>query len=655
MRYFLLMLFEFILLGNISLNCQDYNIRKIERIIENTSEDKESSELFSIIDYYHHYRIGLLKTNAKELSILPTINFYTALRIISFLDKNPNSNYDEIASALNLSDEQQYILEICTVLDFSNKSSIEYSDFISIRSRTDLPMQKTTGLEKGKYLGTNFGYTNKFNFSISNYRFGFSTDKDIAEDKIIDFYNFYAEKSFDNFKINIGNYKLNSGLGNILSSSFNQPKINTLLSTDNSINNSVSADNSTSTYKSFRGIALSGDILKSTNCILSISAWYSNNSKSATINDSGDVSSIYTSEYYRTQTEIDKKNSLTESVFGAMSLLEFKSISLGTTILNINYDKNIESASSSTIVGNSTLLSSIFAAYTYDSLKLSSEISFSNKAEKAVTLFAKYYSLSSELNLNFRYFSAGFRAPFGNNPGENSSAANEIGLNFGYLYKASKKIRIAFMVDYFETLERTYTVYQPVKGLETEYRMDYKINHNNKLFFKLRYQNKDNQKADENSVKTIFKEEIYTVRLDYEKKWSPLFNQTFRTDFNLMPMNKINSERLGFLLSVSNEYSPFEYLRFDLDLAYYNSDDYYSGIWLFNYFAPGASQISPLYNEGYRISFITKIQVQNKLNLYIGYRLNHKLNVNTIGSGYDLINSNSEQRIQLQAEWMLDL
>jgi hypothetical protein len=121
----------------------------------------------------------------------------------------------------------------------------------------------------------------------------------------------------------------------------------------------------------------------------------------------------------------------------------------------------------------------------------------------------------------------------------------------------------------------------------------------------------------------------------------------------LLPKNKVEPERTGFLLSINSQYMPLDHIRFDLDLAYYNSDDYYSGIWLLNYFAPGATQITALYNQGYRLSLITKLEINNKINIYLAYRINHQLNTNTIGSAYDLINSNSEQRILLQGEWIL--
>lgn len=640
----------FILLNNF-LYSEEFNIRKIERIAESSNEGKEASDIISIIDYFYKNPISLYNTDAKHLSLLPTINLNAAMRILSFIAKNPNSTYDDIFTTIKLSEEQSYILQLCTKLSYENKSNPINENYVNLRIKTENPLQENKGIETGKYLGTNYSFTNKLNFSIDNYKFGFGSDKDIGESRFIDFYNFYLSKEYREFSVYIGNYKVSSGLGNILSSAFNQPKMNILINSENDLKNSILPDNSSSGLKSFRGIALNYSAVRSENAQLNLSAFYSNNSKAATIDELGYVSSVYTSDYFRTQNEIDKKDLLKENSIGVIADLQMKAIELGISALSINYNREIKSSSSSAVIGKSTFLYSLFGSYTYDSLTINGELSFNDIGENAACGFLKYYSNASEINLNYRYFSDFFRSPYGNNPGENSSPANEMGMNFGYLYKGIKNTRIAFMLDYFETLKRTYTVYQPVKGFESEIRMDHKLNNNNALFFKFRYQNKDNQKTDDDNIKTIFKDEIYTFRTDYSRQWNKKLNQTLRFDLNYIPENKVESSKYGFLISAANDYDLLENLRLSFDIAYYNSDDYYSGVWLFNYFAPGSSQINALYDEGYRANLILRYEPINNLNIYFGYRINHKLNKSSIGSGYDEIYSNSDQRFLLQIEW----
>lgn len=630
---------------------QDYNLRKIERIIDFAEENDKTSSFKDIIDYYYLNKLSLRTSPAGQLSELPLISYFTAVKIKSYIKKNPNFTMEDLGNDIPLSEDQLYILSICTKPLSIDILQTDDDFSLSIHSVGEFPFQETIGLEQGKYLGSNYGITNKMYIGYSGISFGAVSDKDIAEEKFVDYYGLFLKFPILNTNIVLGNYRLSAGNGNILSTNFSTSKLLSSFNSGGKSQNSITPSLSTSESQVFRGIGVNSQFELSENSLLSISAFASNKDLAATINDSGVVSSIYTSSYFRTQNEIDKRNKLKENIFGAVSSISFNSLDIGAAVYSINYDKSIQSSSSSSIYGEDEILSSAFFTLSFDSLAFSGEASFNKSGEPAFTLFSKYYQGSSEYNLNFRYFSPEFRSPKGTNPGENSFPANEAGITFSYGNKISKKINMMLMLDYFESIKRTYTVFQPVKGIEAEIRFDFKLSRSDDFYSQFVYKNKDEQKTI-SSNKYIYTENKYRLRLEYNKAYSKVFEQKFRIDFNYIAENNVNSEKTGYLAYTDLEIKPAENFKANIQFAYFSTDDYDAAIWLFNYFTSSYTRIFTLYNEGIRANLYLKYKLSDNLQIGAGYRYYEKFN-NSIGSGYDEILSGKDSRLLLSLDFLI--
>ncbi len=645
----IILLLMFAIAFNI-LNSQEYNLRKIERIIEQSSENESSFDLKDVIDYYYFYKLSLRTSSVAQLAELPTISYHTAMLIKGYIKKNPNFTLSDLCEELNLDEDQEYILTICTRPLSIDILKDDDGFRLSFQSISELPFQENKGLEQGKYLGTNFGLTNKLTASLAGFKAGAVVDKDIGEKGIIDLYGAYAQLPVFNTDLIIGNFRAAAGNGNILSKNFSTSKLISSMQGGNSAN-SISPSLTTMENQVFTGAAAGRQFEISEGKVLSATAFASLKNLPATLDGSGCVSSIYASGYFRTQNEIDKKSNLKETSFGGILTYSSGAFVLGASAYSIGFDKPVLSSSSSAISGDNELLSSLFASLYFDSLSLSGEFSLNKAGNSAFTLFTKYYRESSEFNLNFRYFSPNFRSPKGTNPGENSFPANEIGLTFTYKNNFSRKLNLIVMLDYFESINRTYYVFQPIKGIESELRLNWKLNRSNEFYLQFAYKNKNDQKTFDKD-KLIYTDNKYKLRLEYINTYSKVFEQKFRFDINYLAENDLISEKFGFLAYTDLEINPFENFKTNMQLAYFSTDDYDAAIWLFNYFSSSYTRIYTLYDKGIRANLYARYKFFDSFQIGIGYRYYKKFD-KSIGSGYDEIRTGIDNRIMLSLEYIL--
>ena len=635
-------------LGFLKADIRDIDL--IERLIDSENDEDEAEYALNLIEYYSNNKIKLLSASAAEIAQLPTFNRIIANQIKSFLSKSPNSTIVEICNQLELTELQRIILINCASVELGEASENNIDNYIKIKSIYDQPLQKSIGIAENKYKGDNFATSSRLAASISNYIFGFSIDKDIGEPILIDHYAFYLSKNIRGNRIIIGNFKVNSGLGLTLGNSFSSSKFSSLMYSNGELSNSITPDLSSFNSKSFRGVAYQTDWLFSKNLLLNMGFWFSNMDRSANFDDKNDVSSLYTSGLFRTETESRKKNNLSENLLGTN--LEFRTQKLTATYSGIylHYSIPANGNSSNMIRGKEAILQSISMQFNLDSLILSSEIA-NYKSDFAYLFNMKYYLGRNVLGLNVRYYSPDFRSPFGINGYENSYPSNEVGIGLGLMHRISKKVYTETVADYFETINRTYYNYLPIKGIDLENRLYVRLNNSNSFVLRVKYDNKDNQKTDDAKIKNIAKNISYRIRMDYNLRYSSKLKQKIRAEFTRASENINRDKSDGYLLSTEIIYKPISNIEIKQLLSAYNTDSYDAAIWILNSFANYTMQMKSLYQQGYYFKTNMAYSPSQYLNLYLQYAINYKPQNKTIGSGYSTIKENYEHMLRLNMSW----
>lgn len=389
----------------ISAQSQENYRQAIEQyFLENETEISEIESTLELIDALAAKKIPLLTVEVAEIAQLPTINLLKAREIKNLLQNRPGIKMDELARAAGLSDIQEAILRMCAEIAFGAKGQTKTKNYVEFRAIADRPLQKTRGFENGKFKGDNFGLNNKLRMSVGGYRLGFASDKDVGETSYVDKFAGYAAKDFGSHSVIIGNFKINSGLGLTLGNSFCTSKYSAVLSSDAEIDNKISPNLSAYDAQTFRGVAVSGDVAVSKGLNLSYMAFGSSAERSASLNDSGKVTSLYSSSLFRTESEIAKKYVLGETAFGGLLQATTRSFSAMYSAFSMRYDHDVMSESAYMIRGNSAVFQSVTMQYWADSLCIGGEVAES-EGEFAGQVLAKYYVLKSVISANFRYFS----------------------------------------------------------------------------------------------------------------------------------------------------------------------------------------------------------------------------------------------------------
>lgn len=650
-RYWFLVLFFSALFIN-TLKCDIREFDLIERLIDSEMEGDEAEYALNNIEYYNNYRIKLLNASSAEIAKLPTFSRIKANEIKSFISKNPSCSMKDIVTKLDLSELQIIILKYCTSLELGTESSIETEDFMKFRITYDQPLNEAVGYTKNVYSGDNISTNSRLSASISDLKFGCSIDKDGGESKLIDHYALYLHKNLSGNKIYIGNYKINSGLGLVLGNSYSNSKFSFLINNSSELQNDIMPDLSSFDSKTFRGAAYQGELLIGKNKLLSLGLWISSMNRAANLDDDNVITSFYTSGLFRTENELKKKNNFSENSFGSNIQLQTTNWTSIYSIVNIHYSKEGSGVSGNIINGTDALLHSISLQYHFDSLMLASEIAIYN-SNIASQVNMKYYMPKSTLGINFRYYSPEFRSPFGINCFENSYPNNEIGLGVGLLYKFSRKVYIESVADYFETINRTYYNYIPIKGLEIEHRLFNRINNSNSFYIRLKYENKDEQKSNQDKTKTIAKNISYRLRVDYDLRYSSALHQGFRAEYILASQNENRAESRGYLFSTELRFRPISELEIKPSISIYNTDSYDAAIWQLNSFANSTIQIKSLYEKGIFAKINLSYSPFNRFVIYIQYAINYKPNNESIGSSNNKIDKNYEQLLRMNIAWSL--
>lgn len=613
----------------ITAQSQENDRQKIEQyFLENETEISEIESTLELIDALANKKIPLLTAEIAEIAQLPTINLVKAREIKKLLRNRPSIGTDELIREAGLSDIQAAILRTCAEIAFGTKERTEAKNYVKFRAIADRPLQKTRGLENGKYQGDNFGLNNKLRMSIGGYGLGFASDKDVGETSYVDNFAGYATANFGSHGVIIGNFKINSGFGLALGNSFCTSKYSALLTSDAEIDNNISPDLSAYNAKTFRGAAVSGGVALSKGLYLSYMAFGSSAERAATMNDSGKVTSLYTSNLFRTESEIAKKNVLGETALGGLLQATTRNFSAMYSAFSMRYDRDVMSESAYMIRGKSAVFQSVAMQYWADSLCIGGEIAESG-GEFAGQVLAKYYVPKSVFSANFRYFSDDYRAPFGTNIFENTYLNNEVGAGFAVARQMDSLWTLEFMADYFETLRSTYSVDFPVKGLDLEARAFITLNESTELGARLEYENKNDGSSG-----------VYKLRIDCDFNSKEGGSHHLRCDVS-------RSAETGGLLLYEQQRKLFKGLTVGGSVAVFSTDSYDSACYLLNTFANSSAQIKPLYMKGVFGRFDLEWNLYKDVDLQLQYMIVHKPNEETLGSGLETISDNTEQEIRL--------
>lgn len=626
------------------LDCISQEIEGIEEAFEFISQDSEEDENLEMIEFLRINPIVLNEASAREISKIPQISLLTAKNIKAFIKKYPSTNFAQIADSLGLSPYQEILLSNCSVII---KSKIDNSPNLYIRSRSINYLNKTRGINEGIFLGNEYDIYNRIQYRNGYFSSGLLTNKDMGEISYSDFISGFVKFQSNDFKIIAGDYGLEMGLGSIFWRTFGMRKGAEVISPASQFGNGIREYSSSMEINYFRGISSSYEHKN-----FRISLWYSDLNRAGGIDTiSNEVTSVYSTGLFRTELESSKRDIVNEQIIGGDLLFNISNFTFGINTSYFNYSIPINSVSSRYFNGKNGYLSSIYAVFANRFLWLSSEISSDARSNIMFKSNIEANFENVDFAISYRYLPDEFRSPYGYNFGENSNLSNEEGIYFALKYKGIKNLAASFYADYYRTLYKTTILPMPSNGIDMFHESIYKVDNKNLFTLRLRHESKSDKFKDEiNSSEILFQKERNSLRAEFRHKYSKYLMFRFRAESAIVSLGDNRNEK-GFAGFVESAWTLSKYFRLGGRLSYFSTDSFESAIWQFEYAMQGFMTTTSLYGDGSRAYIFLRISPYDNLNFTLRYTNTSKNRVESLGSSWNEILGNKDNRIYFQLDF----
>jgi hypothetical protein len=444
--------------GQISSNNNDW-----ENMIKNhpdfLADANLQQDLILKLEHLSNHPISLNNCNEKDLMEIPFVNLFDAQLIIQHRNKNGAFLcIEELVAVHDLKMEQVRWIRHFVFVEKRVFSAFKIKDGNSdLNSELTLTrMLKSSDVEL--FPNQYFHDLIKFKLKLSeNWHLGFNLENDAGEkytklkNGVFDFRSFhvYYQGKTRIKRIAFGDYRLHYGQGLGLGLGFAPGKGAQVLNAIR-FNDGINKFSSFDENRFFRGMAFSYDFKLFD---LDVFCSYKNKNVSL-VSDTLLQGSIYETGLHRTESELAKKNKLSEYLVGLHAAFQIKKIKFGLLALHRKLSDNLvedkakpyqywnESASNYFLTGINSRLN-------YKNLLFASELTFDSYQAHAAQITG-LIAFDSKLDFVFllRDYSKNYNNPFANGMSEWANQ-NEQGLYFGASYKLTRNLSLSAFCDYY--------------------------------------------------------------------------------------------------------------------------------------------------------------------------------------------------------------
>lgn len=398
------------------------------------------------------------------------------------------------------------------------------------------------GLSDGRYPGDHFKLYNRLQLDYGNFQANLVHDKDIGEPDVADFVSLSLSASDLGIvqQAVLGNYRLNFGQGLLVGQSRFMSKGSEPSNSVRIGSKRLSPSSSSSEYGFFQGAAATLDLKP-----LEVTAFWSANLVDAR-NTTGTITSFDEAGYHRTMTERNRKDNVTETVYGGSLLYRFESGAVrgkaGGSWLRYDYGEPLKALGS---VDGSSSLGGVECDLLIGRLGFFGEAAWSEKPHGRVSWIAGAdYQVLPKVNLLFavRDYDPGYYSPFAGAFAERGdNASNEKGCYFGIEGAVSSRVSLGAYVDWFRfPVLDDHTDYAS-DGFDTRVFLDYRPSGAVALAFQYQHRYKEEQKNQGRSSSPV---------------WTalPHITDRFRLDCDIDVSRRLHLRTRGEVKSVVKEY-----------------------------------------------------------------------------------------------------
>lgn len=373
-----------------------------------------------------------------------------------------------------------------------------------------------------------------------------------------------------------------------------------------------------------------------------------------TLNFEDFVSSLQTSGYHRTNSEVEDKNSQGQLTVGGNLNYSNEKIHFGVNAVHYNFDHNITKAgllyNKYSLSGKTAGNYSIDYSYTFRNMHFFGEAATDEDLDKAF-VDGLLISLDRHVDLSFLYrnISRGYESLYTNAFTESTFPTNESGFYSGISIAPSDFFRIDAYADFFHFPWLRFRTDAPSSGSEYMVQLTYKPNKQVEMYARYRIEKKAiNYNPDELPLNPVVAKSKQGLRSQFSYKINTTF--TFRSRVELSWFDKKSDDaQNGFLFFTDIIYKPLlKPYSGNVRLQYFETDGYDSRLYAFENDLLYSYSIPVFYDKGYRYYININYDLTRKLSLWAKFSQTIYPEKNGVGSGLDFINGNIKSEIKMQ-------
>lgn len=374
-----------------------------------------------------------------------------------------------------------------------------------------------------------------------------------------------------------------------------------------------------------------------------------------TLDFEDNISSLHTSGYHRTASEIAGKNAEGQFSFGGNINYSDEKFHAGVNAVHYSFEHPISKAdylyNKYALSGRSTGNYSIDYSYTYKNLHFFGEAASDEDFDLAL-INGLLISTDAHVDMNFLYrkISKGYQSLYSNAFTENIFPTNESGFYSGITIRPDDYLTIDAYADFYHFPWLKYRTDAPTSGSDYMVQLTYQPNKHVEIYSRYRSENKAiNYNPADLTLNPVMRKPKQGLRTQFSGRINPAFTFRSRVELSWYDKKGADAEK-GFLTFADIIYKPLlRPFSGNARLLYFETDGYNSRLYAFENDVLYGYSIPVFFDKGYRYYVNVNYDVTRKLSVWFRFAQTIYPDKNTIGNGLDLINGHQKTEIKVQA------
>jgi hypothetical protein len=367
------------------------------------------------------------------------------------------------------------------------------------------------------------------------------------------------------------------------------------------------------------------------------------------------ASSINLTGFHRTNSEIERENSVMETIFGANAKYETRNLQVGLSAIQQSYDTPLErdfrNYNQFEFQGKELTNLSLDYSYVFKNINFFGEVARSSSSGSFATVLGAILAVDSRASMSivYRNYPKDYHTFYAEGFGESSRPINEEGLFIGTKFNFSETWSFNAYGDIFKFPWLAFRVDAPSAGHEFLGQLTYKPSRKLEVYGRVREQmRQQNSREYEGNLRPIEDVVQRNFRINLNYKISDAFRWKSRVEYVTVDRQSIGSQN-GIVLIQDLLYKP---KNFPVDIAFryaiFDTDGFDARIYAYESNIQNVFSIPAYFNDGSRAYILLRYTFLRRFDLWVRYAAFHYSNENGLGQGAEYVDGNTRSEISMQ-------